>query len=118
MKIATAMRSLGFAILLSVVGISVASAQSEVSDAKIYAFITAAMSVNSVIEQWTPRIEGAESQEAADDLRAQGNAEIEAAIEATDGISPNEYKEIAQALRTDPELAARVNEIYQQSFTQ
>jgi len=118
MKLATAMRSLGISILLGVTAIGVASAQAKVSDAKIHAFLTAATSVNEVIEEWTPRIKGAESQEAADDLRAQADAELRATIEATDGISLNEYKEIAQAAQTDPALSARIEEIYQQSFAQ
>ena len=118
MKLATVMRSLGFAIVLGFTAIGVASAQSEVSDAKIHAFLTAALAVNDVIEEWTPRIKGAESQEAADDLKAQANAELVAAVEATDGISPEEYSEIAQAAQTDPALNARIEEIYQQSFAQ
>ena len=118
MKPTTAIRSLGFAILLGVTTIAVANAQSAVSDAKIHAFLTAAMSVSKVIEQWTPRIESAESQEAAEDLLAQANAELVAVIEATDGISPDEYKEMAEAARTDPALSARIEEIFQESFKQ
>ena len=118
MKLATAMRSLGFAILLGVTAIGVANAQTAVSDAKIHAFLTAAMSVSKVIEQWTPRIEGAESQEAADDLLVQANAELIAVIEGTDGISPDEYKEIAESARSDPALSARIEEIFQQDFNQ
>ena len=118
MKLVTVMRSLGFAILLGATTIGVANAQAAVSDAKIHAFLTAAMSVSKVIEQWTPRIEGAESQEAADNLIAQANAELTAVIEGTDGISPDEYKEITEAARTDPVLSARIEEIHQQSFSQ
>ena len=116
MKLMTAMKSLGLAILLTVTVMGMASAQSEVSDVKIHAFLTAAMSVNEVIEEWTPRIKAAESQEAADDLKAQANAELVAAVEATDGISPDEYVEIANAAQNDPALAARIEAIYQQNF--
>ena len=118
MKLAAALRSLGFAILLGVTTIGVANAQVAVSDAKIYAFLTAAVSVSKVIEQWTPRIEGAAGQEAADDLVAQANAELVAVIEGTDGISPDEYRQIAEAARTDPVLSARIEEIFQQDFSQ
>ena len=121
MKLVTAMRSLGSAILLTVTVMGVASAQSgaqsEVSDAKIFAFLTATMSVNEIVEEWTPRIKAAESQEAADDLKAQASAELVAAVEATDGISPDEYRTIAQAAQSDPALAARIEAIYQQSFS-
>jgi Domain of unknown function (DUF4168) len=116
MKLVTAMRPFGLAILLAVTTIGVANAQTAVSDAKIHAFLTAVMSVRKVIEEWKPRIDGAESQKAANDLAAQANAEAVAAIEAIDGISPDEYNEIAQAAQTDPELAARIEAIYQQSF--
>jgi len=118
MKLATAMRSLALAILLAATAVGTANAQDAVSDAKIHAFLTAAMSVNKVIEEWDPRIKGAESQEAADDLIAQANAEAVAAIEATDGISPDEYSQIAQSAQSDPALSARIEEIYQQSFSQ
>ena len=118
MKLVTITRTLGIAILLSVTAIGVASAQAAVSDAKIHAFLTAAMSVNEVIEEWTPRVEGAESQEAADDLAAQANAEIKAVIEGTDGISTNEYMQIAEAARTDPKLSARIERIFKESFNQ
>ena len=118
MTLVTAIRSLGLAILLLVTAVGAANAQAAVSDAKIHAFLTAALSVNEVIEEWTPRINGAESEEAANDLIAQANAEAEAAIEATDGISPDEYKEIAQAAQNDPALSARIEQIYQQSFSQ
>jgi len=118
MKFPTAIRSLAFALLLGVTTIGLANAQAAVSDDKIHAFLTAAMSVNKVIEQWTPRIEGAESQEAADELLAQANAELVAVIEGTDGISPDEYKQIAEAARTDPALNARIQEIFEQRFRQ
>ena len=118
MKPAAILRSLATAILLSVTAIGVASAQVAVSDAKIHAFLSAAVSVNEVIEEWTPRVEGAESQEAANDLKVQANAEIKAVIEGTDGISADEYMQIAQAARTDPELSARIEKIYKESFSQ
>lgn len=118
MKLVTGMRSFGLAIFLLVTTVGVANAQTAVSDAKIHAFLTATMSVNKVIEQWTPRIEGAESQDAADNLIAQANAEAEAVIVATDGISPGEFIEIAQAAQTDPVLSARIDKIFQQSFSQ
>ena len=117
MKLATSMRILGFAMLLVITSNGVAKAQA-ISDTKIQAFITAALSVNTVIEEWTPRIEGAGSQEAADDLILQANAEVEAVIEATEGISPQEYREIHQAYQSDPELSARIEKIYEQNSSQ
>jgi hypothetical protein len=117
MRPMTAVRSFVLTVLLAVTAIGMAHAQAGVSDAKIHAFLTAVMSVNKVVEEWKPRIESAESQAVADDLAAQATAEAVAAIEATEGISPDEYSEIAQAAQTDPELAARINEIFQQSFS-
>jgi hypothetical protein len=52
--------------------------------------------------------------DAAEELRDQANAELASAIEQTDGITVEEYREISQAVRGDPDLAARVTEIYQE----
>ena len=35
-----------------------------------------------------------------------------AAVEGTDGITVQEYKDISEAARDDPELSAKIREIY------
>jgi len=118
MRLTTSLKAVALAILLGVTTIGAVSAESDVGDAKLQAFVTAAMSVSKVMEQWVPRIESAESREAADGLLVQANAELVATIEGTDGITLQEYKEISQAAQADPALSARIEEIVQQRFGQ
>ncbi len=114
MRLTTSLKAVALAILLGVTTIGAVSAESNVGDAKLQAFVTAAMSVSKVMEQWVPRIESAESREAADGLLVQANAELVATIEGTDGITLQEYKDISQAARTDPVLSGRIEDIYQE----
>jgi len=118
MKVPTSLRGLLVAILLSFSTLGLANAESEFSEAKLQAFVTAAISVTEIIEQWSPRIEDAESQEAADELLAQANAELEAAIEEPGEITVEEYKDISQAAQGDPALSARIEDILRQRLGQ
>ena len=118
MKAAISLHALGFAILLAFTAFGSASAESKVSDAKLHAFVTAAVSVNKVIEQWTPRLVSAESHAVAEDLLAQARADLIAAIDGTGGITLQEYKEISHAARTDPVLSTRIEELFLRSYVQ
>jgi hypothetical protein len=51
-------------------------------------------------------------------LTQQANAEIEAAVEKTGGITVEEYKQIAQAAQADPELTARIEKIFRDQTQQ
>ena len=88
-------------------------AQDQFEQAKLESFVTAAIAVNELIQQWTPRINGAQNETQAAELRDQANAELAEAIDQTSGITVDEYREISEAVRSNPELAARVTEIYQ-----
>lgn len=90
--------------------------QQDFSDAKLDSFVEAAIQVEQLITEWSPKIEGAADQTAADEMRQEANAELEAAIEATDGITVNEYQEIAAAARANPDLSERLKDIYQQKL--
>jgi predicted secreted protein len=93
-------------------------AQDQFEQVKLESFVTAAITVNELIEQWTPRINGAQNEAEAAELRDEANAELAAAIEQTNGITVEEYREISQAVRGDPQLAARITEIYQDRVAQ
>lgn len=115
MKIALR-RSIGALALVAIMAFASAGpaqAQDQFEQAKLESFVTAAITVNELIEQWTPRINGAQNEAEAAELRDEANAELAAAIEQTNGITVEEYREISQAVRGDPQLAARVTEIYQ-----
>lgn len=102
--------TLAFALVLSVT----AAAQSKqgFDNRKLAAFATAAAQVDSLIRQWRPRINGATTPERATKLREQANAAFVAAIEKTKGISVAEYRQINQAARSDPKIAARIAGMY------
>jgi hypothetical protein len=87
-------------------------AQDQYDQAKLESFVTAALSVNQLVEEWTPRIQGATSETEAAELRDQANGELVAAIEQSGGISIDEYRDISQAARNDPELMARISDIF------
>ncbi len=89
-----------------------AQAQDDFGKAKLEAFITAAVTVESLVQQWVPQISGAESQEQAEKLQQQAQAELLAAIEGTDGITVEEYQRIGEAARIDPALSARLQKMF------
>jgi Domain of unknown function (DUF4168) len=90
-----------------------AQAQPEFTDQQLESFVVAAIAVDGVIREWNPRIEAAEDDAQAAQLREQANAELVEVIARTDGITIEQYQEIGRAAQADPDLAARINEIYQ-----
>lgn len=113
-------RATGFALLVAIaVALSLAApAKAEYSDAQLEAFVTAAITVESLAQQWIARIEKAESEDAAAALRGQANAQVQEAIDAIDGMTVAEYREINAAARQDQTLAGRIVEIYRQKKAQ
>lgn len=109
------------AVLASVVfGLSVqlGSADVEIEDKKIKAFIEAALAVDHVMDKWQPKIIQASSSDEAETLHGQANAEIRAAIEGADGISLDEYQSIREAIAADSAMLDRVTEIMWQQRNQ
>ena len=91
-----------------------AQAQPEFSDQQLESFVVAAIAVDEVIREWNPRIQAAQDDAQAAQLREQANAELVEVITQTEGITIEEYQEIGRAAQADPDLAARINEIYQE----
>jgi hypothetical protein len=89
-------------------------AAEQYEQAKLESFVNAALAVNRLVEQWTPRIQGAQNETEATQLREQANHELVAAIEQSNGISVDEYRKISQAAQSDPQLMARITEIFDQ----
>lgn len=102
------------ALALAVSAPAWAQAQAEFSDEQLQSFVVAAVAVDELIRQWNPRIQGAENAEQAALLREQANAELVETITRTEGMTVEQYQQIGQAAQSDPELAARINEIYQE----
>src|SRR5262245_18594426 len=82
----------------------------EVDDAKLESFILAAISAHDVIKSAADRINQAGSDAEISQLRDEIDAQVEQAIEQTDGITLAEYREIHEAARADPALENRIIE--------
>ena len=100
------------ALALAASGSAWAQAQTEFSDQQLELFVVAAVAVDELIREWNPRIQAAENEEQAGQLREEANAALLETISETDGMTIEQYQEIGQAAQGDPELAARINEIY------
>jgi hypothetical protein len=87
-------------------------AAEQFQQAKLESFVNAALAVNRLVEQWTPRIQSAQSETEATQMREQANRELVAAIEQSDGITIDEYKQISQAAQSDPQLMERITKIF------
>lgn len=104
--------------LLLIAGSGPAGAQVAPSEAKLAAFIEAAVTVNRLRDFWTPKIGAAQSETEAEGLIEQANAQMRQAIERADGITLQEYMEIAQAADRDPALSDKLQEMFQQKVGQ
>jgi Domain of unknown function (DUF4168) len=102
------------ALALAASGPAWAQTQTEFTDQQLESFVVAALAVEELIRQWNPRIQGAENAEQAAQLREQASTELVDTINRTEGITVEEYQQIGQAAQGDPDLAARINEIYQE----
>jgi hypothetical protein len=85
-----------------------ARAEAAWSEAKLRAFATAAQAVERVAARWQPKFVAASSVETLQALTEQANAEMQAAIAATAGITQAEYDRIAAAAARDPALMAQI----------
>jgi hypothetical protein len=106
------------ALSLVYLPIGAPQAAQQYEQAKLESFVTAAIAVNQLVEQWTPRIRGAQNETEAAQLREQANHELVAAIQQSNGISLDEYRQISEAAQKDPTLMARITEIYNNRQTQ
>jgi GTP1/Obg family GTP-binding protein len=109
-------RTLALALLLAVLVSSQAHAQNDFAPAKLDAFAAAAAAVNTLGRQWMTRIESAGSEEEAAQMRQQARSEMVAVIEETNGISLEEYKQIAQAAQSDPELRSQLENMLKEKL--
>lgn len=87
-------------------------AQDSYSEEKLKAFVAATVAAESMARRWMQVINSASSESLADTYRAQANADMIGAIRSVEGITYEEYVEMVKAVREDPGLAERVQEIY------
>lgn len=114
MMLTLARRLAGCAVIGAIVyGLSVqlGSADSEIEDGKLIAFIEAALAVDQVMDKWQPKIIQADGSDEAETLHVKANAEIRETINEAKGISFEEYQNIRNAIATDPEMLDRVTSL-------
>ena len=109
-----ALLTAALALSLAASGPVWAQAQPEFSDQQLESFVVAAIAVNEVVREWNPRIQAAEDDAHAAQLRQQANSELMAVITNMGGITVEQYQQIGRAAQADPGLAARINGIYQE----
>lgn len=87
----------------------------EYDDAKLQSFVVAFLQVDQINRTYATQLQEAEGEEAQNEVRAKASEEMVRAVEATDGITVEEYGSIIQQAQTDPDLAQRINEQIQQA---
>jgi hypothetical protein len=80
-------------------------------DATLESFVTAAMEVSAVREDYTAQLQTATSEEAAQALVEDANDAMLAAVDAVEGMDVDTYVAIGEAAQQDEQLAARITEI-------
>jgi Domain of unknown function (DUF4168) len=98
---------------LALTGMRGAIAQ-EYSDAKLQSFASAVLAVNTLVEEWRPQIQAAETDADRQKLAEQANQEMRAAVDGTEGMSVEEYQAIAQAAQADTALMARLDQLFKE----
>lgn len=86
-----------------------ASAAPAMDDAKLKSFAVAFLEVSQVTQQYQPQIASAGSVEDQQKLQQEAGEKMVQAVNASEGITVDEYNMIIQAAQADPELAQRVN---------
>jgi hypothetical protein len=102
------------AALFATLTAQAAIAAEEYSEAKLQSFASAVLAVNAIVEQWRPQIQAASSEADKQQMAEQANQEMRAAVEGTEGMTVEEYQAIAQAAQGDPQLMARLDEVFKE----
>jgi hypothetical protein len=112
----TRLRALMICLLavLVLTGARASIAQEAFTDAKLQSFASAVIAVNAVVERWRPQIQAAPSEADKQQMAEQANQEMRAAVEGTEGLSVDEYQSIAQAAQGDPQLMARIDQVFKE----
>lgn len=78
------------------------------SDEKLRSFATAAVKLSQIRSEYQAQMGNAENDQQRQQLTQQTNQKMAQAVQQTDGISVEEYNQIAQASRSNPEVAEKV----------
>ena len=85
------------------------------SDATLTSFVAAQEKIRTIMDDYAPKMQAAESEADRKELEKTVNDEIVAAVKATDGITLDRYVEIARAAREDKALYDRIVAMMQPS---
>jgi len=78
-------------------------------DEKLQSFAEAAVKLTQIRSEYQAQMGSAETDQQRQQLQQQTNQRMAQAVEQTDGISIEEYNKIAQASRSDQQLAEKIN---------
>ncbi|WP_039844135.1 DUF4168 domain-containing protein [Rhizobium gallicum] len=90
-------------------------AAAAVSDQKIEAFAVAYLQVDQVRQEYSAKIGATQDTAAKQQLQTEASKQMVQAVEASPGISLDEYNSILTAAQNDPALVKRVQEKLQES---
>lgn len=82
--------------------------QASFSDEKLRSFATAAVKLSQIRSEYQAQMGNAENDQQRQQLTQQTNQKMAQAVQQTDGISVEEYNQIAQASRSNPAVAEKV----------
>lgn len=106
-------RHVALAIALFALTIPGPSQAADFSDGQLKSFAVAWTGINQLAEQWKPQVEAAPSQDQAEAMLKQFEAEANQVIEQTEGIGAAEYESIIVAAQSDPKLQERIFAVLQ-----
>jgi hypothetical protein len=85
-------------------------AEAVVDDTKLEAFVTVALEVDRVMDEWRPKIATADLTK-LDQLQAAANDDIVNTIKGSKHITFDEYQAIRKAVISNPDILTRITEI-------
>ncbi|MFC6488515.1 DUF4168 domain-containing protein [Nitratireductor sp. GCM10026969] len=88
-------------------------AAAEVDDATLQAFAQASLDVEEVISTWSPRIQSAENEQQAEEMRTSANQEIREALQSN-GLEVETYNQVYQLAQANPEVANTIQRYRQE----
>ncbi len=87
-------------------------------DAKLQSFVVAFLQVDQINRTYAPQVQAAASEEEQAQVRQQAGEAMVDAVEASNGITVEEYNSIIETAQTDPALAQQINGMIQQAAQQ
>lgn len=87
-----------------------AQASADFSDEQLWNYVRAVHRVDEIIGEYQPRVQAAQSEEAAAEVQQEAQEVMISALEE-EGISPSEYNQINAVAQQDAQLAQRLTSI-------